>query len=205
MLKNLVKEYIIQNRKIVIGLFICILIGIIAGIAIYKLSGKQEKDILMSQMTESIELSKDGSFIKTDIIYNGIRNNICYIFLMFLFSIMLYGTVFIYFLYIIKGVSIGIYIGTLFSIFGFWWGLLVILILVVLVNIVYLPAILFIGVTLINYNLAILEYRKDVRRVIPIPRVAFKVAFGVMIIFSSIIVEQLMSNFVIKISDNLQK
>ena len=95
--------------------------------------------------------------------------------------------------------------GTLFSIFGVWWGMLVVLLLIVLVNVVYLPAITFIGTTLINYNLNILEYRGDIKRVTPMPKVILKVAFGLMIIFSSIIVEQLLSNFVIKISDYVKK
>ena len=117
MFKKMIKEYICQNRKIVIGLFICILIGVLSGFVIYNFSSKEVKNILVGQMTESIELSKEGEIIKTDIIYNGIKNNIYLIFFMFVFSIMLYGTIFIYFIYIIKGISIGIYIGTLFGIF----------------------------------------------------------------------------------------
>lgn len=204
MLKNIVKEYIFHNKKIVIGLLICILIGVISGFIIYNFSTKEVKDILISQMTESIELSKNEEFIKKDIIYNGIKNNICLIFFMFVFSIMLYGTILIYLMYIFKGIAIGVYIGTLFGIFGLWWGLLVILILVVLVNIVYLPAIVFIGITFINYNLNVLEYRKDVKRIDSISKVLLKTLFGLMIIFSSIIIEQLMSNLVIKISDYIK-
>lgn len=205
MLKNLLKEYVIQNKKIVIGLLFCIIIGTVAGFIIYNFSSKEVKNILINQMAGDIEASSKGDFIKTDVIYNGIKNNICYIFFMFLFSIMLYGTIFIYLLYIIKGTAIGIYIGTLFGIFGFWWGLLVVLTLVVLVNIVYLPAIVFVGTTLINYNLDIMEYRKDVKKVTSFSRVAIKVLLGIMIIFSSIIVEQLMSNIAIKINNYIQK
>ena len=205
MLKNIVKEYVFQNKKIVIGLLMCVLIGIVSGFIIYNFSSKEVKNILVGQMEESIELSKEGDFIKTDIIYNGIKNNICLIFFMFVFSIMLYGTILIYFLYIFKGIAIGIYIGTLFGIFGPWWGILVILMLVVLVNIVYLPAIVFIGVTFINYNLNVLEYRKEVKKVDSISKVIFKVVLGLMIIFSSIIIEQLMSNLAIKISDYIKK
>lgn len=201
----MVREYVYQNKKIVVGLLMCILIGVISGFIIYNFSGKEVKNILVNQMTESINLSKEGNFIKTDVIYNGIKNNITYIFFMFVFSIMLYGTVLIYFLYIIKGTAIGIYIGTLFGIFGPLWGLLVILILVVLVNIVYLPASIFIGTTFINYNLNVLEYKREIKKVDSISKVLFKVALGLMIIFSSIIVEQLMSNIVIKINDYIQK
>ena len=205
MLKNMVKEYVYQNKKIVIGLFVCILVGVVSGFVIYNFSSKDVKGILVKQMTESIELSEKEDFIKIDVIYNGIKNNICLIFFMFVFSIMLYGTILIYFLYIIKGVAIGIYIGTLFGIFGVWWGLLVVLLLIVLVNIVYLPAMIFIGTTFINYNLNVLEYRRDVKKVESISKVLFKVAFGLMIVFSSIIVEQLMSNFVIKINNYIHK
>lgn len=201
----MVKEYVYQNKKIVIGLFVCILVGVVSGFVIYNFSSKDVKGILVKQMTESIELSEKEDFIKIDVIYNGIKNNICLIFFMFVFSIMLYGTILIYFLYIIKGVAIGIYIGTLFGIFGVWWGLLVVLLLIVLVNIVYLPAMIFIGTTFINYNLNVLEYRRDVKKVESISKVLFKVAFGLMIVFSSIIVEQLMSNFVIKINNYIHK
>ena len=203
MLKKLINEYVYQNKKIVIGLFVCITIGIISGLAIYLLSSGDIKDNLSNQMTDAIEVSDNAEYIKTEIIYNGIRNNVIFILIMFGLSIMLYGSLLIYFLYILKGISIGIYIATLFSIFGFWWGLLVILLLVVLVNIVYLPAIAFIGVTLINYNLNIMEYRNEYNKVINFSKVFFNTSIGLLVIFSSIIVEQLTSNIVIKISDCL--
>lgn len=205
MLKKLLKEYIIQNRKIVTALFMCIIIGIFAGIVIYNFSGKEVKDILTSQLTEAIKVTDNGEFIKTEVIYNGVRNNIGYVFFMFVFSIMLYGTIFIYLLYVIKGLSIGIYIGTIFGIFGFFWGALVMLLMVVLINIVYLPALSFIGVTLVNYNLDIMEYRREAKKVTTFSKVIVKVLFGLMIIFSSIIIEQLMSNIVIKIANNVKK
>ena len=203
MLKKLINEYVYKNKKIVIGLFVCITIGIISGLAIYLLSSGDIKDNLSNQMTDAIEVSDNAEYIKTEIIYNGIRNNVIFILIMFGLSIMLYGSLLIYFLYILKGISIGIYIATLFSIFGFWWGILVILLLVVLVNIVYLPAIAFIGVTLINYNLNIMEYRNESNKVINFSKVIFNTSVGLLVVFSSIIVEQLMSNIVIKISDCL--
>ena len=64
----------------------------------------------------------------------------------------------------------------------------------------YLPAISFVGVTLINYNLDIMEYRNESRKVINFSKVIVNVSMGLLVIFSSIIVEQLMSNVVIKIS-----
>ena len=203
MLRKLISEYVYQNKKIVVGLFACIIIGVVSGLAIYLLSNNDIKDKLSNQMLDAIKLSDNGEYIKTEIIYNGIRNNVVYILIMFALSIMLYGSLLIYFLYILKGISIGIYVATLFSIFGFWWGLLVILLLVVLVNVVYLPAIAFIGVTLINYNLDIMEYRNESKKVINFSKVIFNVSMGLLVIFSSIIVEQLMSNIVIKISKML--
>lgn len=200
MLKKLISEYVYQNKKIVIGLLVCITIGVISGLAIYLFSNNNIKDKLSNQMTDAIKLSDNGEYIKTEIIYNGIRNNVVYILIMFGLSIMLYGSLLIYFLYILKGISIGIYIATLFSVFGFWWGLLVIFLLVVLVNVVYLPAISFVGITLINYNLDIMEYRSESRKVINFSKVIFNISMGLLVVFSSIIVEQLMSNIAIKIS-----
>lgn len=205
MLKKLLREYIAENRKVVTLLFVCIITGILAGIVIYSVSGKEVKDILTSQMTEAIKVTDNGEFIKTEVIYNGVKNNIAYIFVMFVFSIMLYGTVFIYLLYIVKGLSIGIYVGTIFGIFGFFWGALVVLLMVVLINVVYLPALSFIGVTMINYNLNLMEYKREVRKVNTLSKVIVKTLFGLMIIFSSIIIEQLMSNIVIKIVSNMKK
>lgn len=205
MLKKLLKEYLVQNKKIVLGLFLCLAVGILSGIIIYNFSSKEVKSILTSQMVEAIKLSDNGEFIKTDVIYNGVRNNIAYIFLMFVFSIMLYGTVFIYLLYIVKGLSIGIYIGTLFGIFGLWWGMLAFLLMVILINMVYLPALSFVGITLISYNLDIMEYRRETKNISTFSKVLVKVLFGLMIIFSSIIIEQLMSNVIIKINNCVQK
>lgn len=205
MLKKLLREYIAENRKVVTLLFVCIITGILAGIVIYSVSGKEVKDILTSQMTEAIKITDNGEFIKTEVIYNGVKNNIAYIFIVFVFSIMLYGTVFIYLLYIVKGLSIGIYVGTIFGIFGFFWGALVVLLMVVLINVVYLPALSFIGVTMINYNLNLMEYKREVRKVNTLSKVIVKTLFGLMIIFSSIIIEQLMSNIVIKIASNVKK
>lgn len=205
MLKKLLKEYLVQNKKIVLGLFLCLAVGILSGIIIYNFSSKEVKSILTSQMVEAIKLSDNGEFIKTDVIYNGVRNNIAYIFLMFVFSIMLYGTVFIYLLYIVKGLSIGIYIGTLFGIFGLWWGMLAFLLMIILINMVYLPALSFVGITLISYNLDIMEYRRETKNISTFSKVLVKVLFGLMIIFSSIIIEQLMSNVIIKINNCVQK
>lgn len=205
MLKKLLKEYLVQNKKIVLGLFLCLAVGILSGIIIYNFSSKEVKSILTSQMVEAIKLSDNGEFIKTDVIYNGVRNNIAYIFLMFVFSIMLYGTVFIYLLYIVKGLSIGIYIGTLFGIFGLWWGMLAFLLMIILINMVYLPALSFVGITLISYNLDIMEYRRETKNISTFSKVVVKVLFGLMIIFSSIIIEQLMSNVIIKINNCVQK
>ena len=177
----------------------CVLVGIIAGLLVYNFSDKEIKDILVGQMTESIKASDGGEVIKINMIYNGMKNNIILVFFMFLFSIMLYGTLLIYLLYIIKGTAIGIYMGTLFGIFGFWWGILTILVSVILVNIVYLPALIFIGSTFINYNLNVLEYKNQISKVDTISKVVFKISFSMIIIFSSIIIEQLLSNIVIKI------
>lgn len=203
MLKKLMSEYIYQNKKIVVGLFICITIGVLSGLVIYLFSNNDIQKNLQNQMTEAIKLSDNGEYIKTEIIYNGIRNNIIYILIMFALSVMLYGSLLIYFLYLLKGITIGIYISTLFSVFGMWWGLLVILLLVLLVNLVYLPGLVFIGITLINYNLDIMEYRNETKKVTNFSKVVFNITFGLLIIFSSIIVEQLMSNIVVKISNYL--
>lgn len=205
MLKNVVKEYIYQNRKIVIGLLICILIGVLSGFTIYNFSSDDIKGKLVDQLSDSIHVSGEEEFVRKDVIYSGIKNNIVIIIAMFLFSIMLYGTLLIYLIYIIKGIALGVYIGTLFGLFGFWWGLLAIILLVVLVNIVYIPSLIFIGTTFINYNLNVLEYRGEINKVQSLSNVFVKVLFGVMIVFSSIIVEQLTSNIVIKISDYLGK
>lgn len=203
MLKKLISEYVYQNKKIVVGLFICIAIGVLSGLIMYLLSNDNVKENLENQMIEAIKLSDNGEYIKTGIIYNGIRNNLIYILIMFALSIMLYGSLIIYLLYILKGISIGIYIATLFSMFGIGWGLLVIFILVILVNLVYLPGIVFIGITLINYNLNIMEYRSETKKITSFSKVLFNIIFGLLIIFSSIIVEQLMSNIVVKISNCL--
>ena len=58
-----------------------------------------------------------------------------------------------------------------------WWGLLVILLLVLLVNLVYLPGLVFIGITLINYNLDIMEYRNETKKIFYVYSVLLEISF----------------------------
>lgn len=202
--KRWLKKYINDNNKIIVILLISIIAGIIAGVVLYNFSVKEERITLKEQIVGVMQ-NHGKEVIKTKVIYNGIKNNVGYILMLFIFSIMLFGNFLICFLFAIKGIAIGIYMAILFGIFGPWWGILVIIMLVILVNIVYLPAMIYIGTTFVDYNNSVFDKEKSKFKNCTLSGTLLKTMFGIGIILSSIILEQLMSNWVVKIYMSIKK
>ncbi|MDD2627614.1 MAG: stage II sporulation protein M [Clostridia bacterium] len=204
MFKRWLKRYINEKRKIIIILLVSIIAGIIAGVLLYNFSVKEEKTILREQIIGVMQ-SYGKEVIKTNVIYNGIKNNVGYILMLFIFSIMMFGNFLICFWFAIKGIAIGIYISILFGMFGPWWGILITVMLVILVNIVYLPAMIYIGTTFIDYNSSVFDKEKNKFKNRTLSGTLVKTMFGMGIILSSIILESIMSNWVAKIYISINK
>ena len=87
----------------------------------------------------------------------------------------------------------------MFSIFGLWWGILTALLLVILVNLVYIPAYIYLTTTLLAFNFEIFNTKKDSTNLYCIVKMLTKVICAFIFMFSSGILEQLLTNVVFKI------
>lgn len=154
-------SYIESNRSIIIGISICLLVGFVIAIFGYIFMDELVRAGLEGEVRSSFDLSNTSGYEKINIIINGIKSNLLFIFILMLASITIIGIPIIYIMYIVKGVAIGIYTCIIFSIFSFWNAVLCTLMLIIITNIVYLPGIIYIGINLLKFNNRLMEYIKE--------------------------------------------
>ena len=199
MLKKLFKEYVLENKYDLCMVLMLLFIGFVCGIGIYFLANVNTTNELISSIKEVFDISLEGKILKSNILLNGIKINLALIVLLLFFSITLIGRWLVYITTIIKGLSIGIYTCIMFSIFGIWWGLLTSLLLVILVNLVYMPAYIYLATTILAFNFEIFNTKKYSTNLYCIAKMLTKVIASFVFMFSSGIVEQLLTNVVFKI------
>ena len=199
MLKKWIKQYINTNKQEILKLVSLILIGVIIGIGIYIFTGAEVKDLATSSVKKVLEISKSESYVKTNIIANGVRTNLLLIVLIALLSVTLFGKWIIYGLVVLKGLALSLYSILLFKVFGFWWGIIAILILVIFVNIIYIPALIYIVICFLEVHFNILKIKTISLQIVNIYKIMFVVIITFLLMFSSIIVEQIGSSVVLSI------
>lgn len=197
--KKWLKEYFLNNKQDILMVVSLILIGIIIGAVVYIFSGNEVKTVAINCVKEVFEISKSETYVKTNIVVNGIKADIILIFVLFFFTLTLFGKYLIYFIMLLKGVAISIYTAILINIFGVLWGSLVVFMLVILVNILYLPALIYITVAFLEINFNLFKARINSLNALNITKVILAVIAGFMVMFSSTVVEQIVSSIVLNI------
>lgn len=203
MIKKLMKEYITNNKYDILLISILIAIGITVGIMVYIFLNNEIKELVLVNAKKVFDISKEDTYISANIILNGLKSNIILITILLIFSVTLFGKWAIYLILISKGIAIGIYTGVLFNIFGFWWGIIVFILLVVVVNMLYIPALIYLTAMLLGLNFDIFKSRRDCINILNISKVLIVTLTSFFIIFSSIVVEQVASNIVLNIYTKL--
>lgn len=202
MLGKWIKEYIAINKReilIVIGL---LLLGFVIGIGAYVFSSSEIKQTAIESVKQVLDISKEDTYVKTNIIKNGIKNNLITVFLLAILSVMLFGKYVIYGLTILKGASISLYTIVIFNIFGSLWGILVTLLLVVLVNILYIPAFIYLVLAFLEVNFNVFKIKSSTREY-SVYKILLTIFIGSILMFSSVIVEQIASNVVLNIYNKM--
>ena len=203
MFKKWIREYIEINKReilIVVGL---LLLGIVVGIGIYIFASSATKALAIESVKEVFEISKSEAYVKTNIVANGVKADILLIFILAMLSVTLFGKWIIYFIVMLKGISITIYTILLFNIFGPLWGIVTFILLVVLVNILYLPALIYLTVSFLEINFNIFKAKIKSVNPLEIYKIFMVVFFCFVVMFSSIMVEQLTSSIVLNIYTKL--
>lgn len=197
------KEYITNNKYDILLISILIAIGITVGIMVYIFLNNEIKELVLVNAKKVFDISKEDTYISANIILNGLKSNIILITILLIFSVTLFGKWAIYLILISKGIAIGIYTGVLFNIFGFWWGIIVFILLVVVVNMLYIPALIYLTAMILGLNFDIFKSRRDCINILNISKVLIVTLTSFFIIFSSIVVEQVASNIVLNIYTKL--
>ena len=203
MFKKWITEYIEINKReilIVVGL---LFLGIVVGIGIYIFAASSTKALAIESVKSVFEISKSEEYIKTNIVANGIKSDILLIFILAMLSVTLFGKWIIYLIVMLKGVAITIYTILLFNIFGPLWGIVAFILLVILVNMLYLPAFIYLTISFLEINFNI--FKAKLKNVNPFEmyKIFMVVFFCFVVMFSSIMVEQLASSLVLNIYTKL--
>lgn len=195
---NCIKEYVNDNFKSIVVLLFCIIIGLVVGIFIYQLTSEDIKLELTQTLTQTLEKTKKENFQGINIIKNGMISNIILIVIIYFSSITLISFGIVSGVNLFKGFAIGLYIPTLFQVFGFGNGILALFLLVIIPNIIYIPAFIYISVNCLKLNYNILD--KNISNNISlIFKEGCKLIMGFSVIALSVIIEQFLCLGVINI------
>lgn len=199
MFKKIIKEYILNNKYDIYLLLCILLVGIFIGILGYIFLTYEMKTEFVYEIKNIFNLSKESGYVKTSVIVEGIKTNLLLIIFLVFLSITLVCRAGIYLITLIKGMSLGLYTCAIFTIFGFFKGLLVFLLLVIIINIIYMPAYFYISTKLINFNFEIFKSKRDSINMLSVSKTLLSVLVGFFIMFSSTIFEQIFSKIVINL------
>ena len=203
MFKKWMREYIEINKREILVVIGLILIGIIIGVGVYIFASNATKELAISSVKSVFDISKSESYVKTNVITNGIKADLLLILILAILSVTLFGKWIIYLIVTLKGVALSLYTILLFNVFGPLWGILAFILLVLLVNILYLPALIYLVVTFLEVNFNIFKTRINNINVVGIYKVLLAIFITFVIMFSSIVVEQITSSVVLNIYNKL--
>lgn len=203
MFKKWMREYIEINKREILVVIGLILIGIIIGVGVYIFASNATKELAISSVKSVFDISKSESYVKTNVITNGIKADLLLILILAILSVTLFGKWIIYLIVTLKGVALSLYTILLFNVFGPLWGILAFILLVLLVNILYLPALIYLVVTFLEVNFNIFKTRINNTNVVGAYKVLLAIFIAFVIMFSSIVVEQITSSVVLNIYNEL--
>lgn len=137
---KLIFEYIKKYKITYIGVVIIFIIGLFIGLIISFRTSEDDKKEIKSYVLESIQSLKDNKDNKQEIFISTFSQNVKFIFVTWLLGCTIIGGFTIYILMLYKGFLIGYIISIVINIFGLKQGLTFLNILLILQNLVLLPA-----------------------------------------------------------------
>lgn len=203
MVKKWLKEYINKNIYDILIVLVMLSLGIVVGVGIYMFAPEPSKELLVSSARSIFEMSKDNIYIKSNIIINGLEMNAILLIILLISSITLYGKYVIEFVTILKGAAISIYAILLFKIFGLGYGILAVMMLVVLVNLIYLPAFMYLIIAFLEINFCIFKTKISEPTMLEKIGILGKIIGAFIVMFSSVVVEQVLSSVTLSMFLNI--
>lgn len=203
MIKKMINEYVLNNKYDIYILLSILLIGVFIGVLGFVFLNYELRTEFISEVKNVFDISKQEGFDGANVIIEGIKSNLLTVILLIFLSITLLCKAGIYLITLVKGISLGLYICSIFTIFGFLKGLLIFFLLVVLVNIIYIPAYIYISTKLMNFNFEIFKSKRDSINMLNILKIMILVTIGFFVMFSGTIFEQIFSKIAINIYNSI--
>lgn len=191
-MREYLKGYVEENYKVIKIIGMCFLIGLIVGIIFFGFINDGIKNEFIGSLKNTINLSKNNNFESINVIKNGIVANFILLFIIYFCAITLLAPILICMVTFFKSFSIGLYIPIIFNVFGVSKGIIVTILLVVLPNLLYIPAFLFSCTNAIKFHYLLFE-KKESGFLLSIMRELIYVFITFSIIILSVVVEQLVS------------
>lgn len=140
-MKEVLKDYIVRNKKNFIIIVILFCVGIGVGIFFVNNSSEVQKNELNEYIGNLILKIKDSNSINNfNLLGLSIKENVFSILIIWFLGCTIIGGVFIYIAIIYKGFSIGYTISAIIAVLGIKQGVSVSVISLLLQNIIFLPA-----------------------------------------------------------------
>lgn len=140
-MKEILKDYIVRNKKNFIIIIILFCVGIGIGIFFVNNSNEVQRNELNEYINNLILKVKDSDGIKNfNLLGLSIKENIFSILIIWFLGCTIIGGIFIYIAIIYKGFSIGYTISAIIAVLGLKQGVTISIISLLFQNIVFLPA-----------------------------------------------------------------
>lgn len=193
-MKDYLRNYMEENSKSLKVLGIFIVIGILIGIIFFCLISQDAKQELLNMCKETLNMTKQENFNRINIILNGSIKYIVVLIIIYISSFLIIGENITMALATIKGICIGMYSYILINVFGGAKGVFSMLLIIVIPNLIYIPAYLYSLINSRNLNFNILC--KNVTPSIILKELVNAIV-SISLMFLSLIIEQSLCNVVI--------
>ncbi|MCX8075334.1 MAG: hypothetical protein N2749_07110 [Clostridia bacterium] len=188
-MKKYLMTYIEANFKIIFIFGVCILIGLVIGVISFNFLENSNRSELVNSIKATLDLSHTDNFQGVNIIMNGVLSNFFIISVILLATLTVIAPIALCLISLFKGFSLGLYIATIYSIFGIGNGTLVLLLSVILPNIIYIPIFLYILVNAINLHYIVTD-KGMVGKLKYLIKEGYLLLIAIPFILLSIIIEQ---------------
>lgn len=188
-----IKEYINNNFKSIVLIFSCLIIGLVIGIITFNFMTSGTKTEIIQTLNNTLSSTKSENFEGINVIKNGMISNGILVLILYFSSITLIAPGLVCMTNIFKGFSIGIYIPTLFYVFGFGNGIIALLLLVIIPNLIYIPAFIYLSINSVSFHYELIEAKENGGGIKITIKEMYKLILGFSVIALSVIIEQLLS------------
>lgn len=160
-LKEAITKYVINNYKEYLLVFILFVIGIFVGVIVLNNYNEDNLTSISTYIGDFINKFKESQKINTnELILNSVKNNIIITSIIWFAGTTVVGIPIVLGLIFIRGLSLGYTISTCTYTLGVWKGIIFNLSALLLQNILFIPAILTLGVSSIKLYKSILKDRR---------------------------------------------